>query len=154
MLAAAVLNPSHLFQHLGYAAILVIVLLGNAGVPAPEESVLVLGGYHSFGANGFRRTPLAGALPVVFADAAEPQVEKPFGLELTEKGKAHAMFAVHSDRVQNEKLWKEAAPLEGMPLVARAKPGADVLAVNPIVEVSGEKAVALAVQHHLASAPG
>jgi membrane protein DedA with SNARE-associated domain len=45
MLAPAVLDPSHLFQHLGYAAILVIVVLGNAGVPAPEESVLVLGGY-------------------------------------------------------------------------------------------------------------
>ena len=41
MLAPGVLDPSHLFQHLGYAAILVIVLLGNAGVPAPEESVLV-----------------------------------------------------------------------------------------------------------------
>jgi membrane protein DedA with SNARE-associated domain len=40
-----VLDPSHLFQHLGYAAILVVVLLGNAGVPAPEESVLMLGGY-------------------------------------------------------------------------------------------------------------
>ncbi len=39
------LDPSHLFQHLGYAAILVVVLLGNAGVPAPEESVLILGGY-------------------------------------------------------------------------------------------------------------
>jgi len=45
ILRAAVLDPSHLFQHIGYAAILVIVLLGNAGVPAPEESVLVLGGY-------------------------------------------------------------------------------------------------------------
>ena len=45
MLAPGVLDPRHLFQHLGYAAILVIVLLGNAGVPAPEESVLVLGGY-------------------------------------------------------------------------------------------------------------
>lgn len=45
MLAPTVLDPSHLFQHVGYAAILVIVLLGNAGVPAPEESVLVLGGY-------------------------------------------------------------------------------------------------------------
>ena len=39
------LDLSHLFQHFGYAAILVVVLLGNAGFPAPEESVLVLGGY-------------------------------------------------------------------------------------------------------------
>jgi membrane protein DedA with SNARE-associated domain len=45
VLSSGVLDPSHLFQHLGYAAILVVVLLGNAGVPAPEESVLVLGGY-------------------------------------------------------------------------------------------------------------
>src|SRR5215470_11998055 len=39
-----VLDLGHLFQHFGYAAILVIVLLGNMGFPAPEESVLVLGG--------------------------------------------------------------------------------------------------------------
>ena len=45
VLFSGVLDLSHLFQHLGYAAILVVVLLGNAGVPAPEESVLILGGY-------------------------------------------------------------------------------------------------------------
>jgi len=45
ILGAVVLDLSHLFQHFGYAAILVVVLLGNAGFPAPEESVLVLGGY-------------------------------------------------------------------------------------------------------------
>ena len=42
---AFVPDLTELFQHLGYAAIFVIVILGNAGVPAPEESVLVLGGY-------------------------------------------------------------------------------------------------------------
>ena len=52
MLARAGLDPSHLFQHLGYAAIEVIVLLGNAGVPAPEESVLVLGGYLAWHGRG------------------------------------------------------------------------------------------------------
>ena len=36
---------TELFQHIGYGAIFLVVLLGNAGVPAPEESVLVLGGY-------------------------------------------------------------------------------------------------------------
>src|SRR5215475_9383988 len=45
ILGAVVPDLSHLFQHFGYAAILVVVLLGNAGFPAPEESVLVLGGY-------------------------------------------------------------------------------------------------------------
>ena len=42
------LDLGHLFQHFGYAAILVVVLLGNMGFPAPEESVLVLGGYLSW----------------------------------------------------------------------------------------------------------
>jgi len=56
-----VLDPSHLFQHLGYAAILVIVLVGNAGVPAPEESALVLGGYLSW----HRRLHLSLVVPWV-----------------------------------------------------------------------------------------
>ena len=33
------------------------------------HALLVLGGYHSFGPNGFRNTPLAAVLPVVFAKA-------------------------------------------------------------------------------------
>jgi len=52
MLAPVVLDLSHLVQHLGYAAMLVIVLLGNAGVPAPERSVLVPGGYLAWHGRG------------------------------------------------------------------------------------------------------
>ncbi len=111
-----------------------------------NHSLLVLGGYASFGADGFRDKPLAQALPVVFSAAAEPQSEKPFVLKLTDKGKAHPIFTLSSDRVRGDKLWEEAPPLDGMPLVARAKPGADVLAVNPAVEVEGNSAVAIAVQ--------
>jgi membrane protein DedA with SNARE-associated domain len=50
--APGVFDLSHLFQHLGYAAILLIVLLGNAGLPAPEESVLALGGYLAWQGRG------------------------------------------------------------------------------------------------------
>jgi membrane protein DedA with SNARE-associated domain len=60
-----VLDPSHLFQHMGYAAILVIVLLSNAGVPAPEESVLVLGGYLAW--HGRLHLPLVILVGVVSA---------------------------------------------------------------------------------------
>src|SRR3989475_623135 len=35
---APVPDLTELFQHIGYGAIFVVVLLGNAGVPAPEES--------------------------------------------------------------------------------------------------------------------
>jgi len=69
MLAPAVLDPSHLFQHLGYAAILVIVLLGNAGVPAPEESVLVLGGYLAW--HGRLHLPLVIFVGVVSASLGD-----------------------------------------------------------------------------------
>ena len=69
MLAPAVLDPSHLFQHLGYAAILVIVFLGNAGVPAPEESVLVLGGYPAW--HGRLHLPLVIIVGVVSASLGD-----------------------------------------------------------------------------------
>ncbi len=69
MLAPAVLDPSHLFQHLGYGTILVIVLLGNAGVPAPEESVLVLGGYLAW--HGRLHLPLVILVGVVSASLGD-----------------------------------------------------------------------------------
>src|SRR5215469_8875779 len=61
ILGAVVLDLSHLFQHFGYAAILVVVLLGNAGFPAPEESVLVLGGYLAWQHRLLARAPLRAA---------------------------------------------------------------------------------------------
>jgi membrane protein DedA with SNARE-associated domain len=69
MRAPAVLDSSRLFQHLGYAAILVIVLLGNAGVPAPEESVLVLGGYLAW--HGRLHLPLVILVGVVSASLGD-----------------------------------------------------------------------------------
>jgi membrane-associated protein len=39
------LDLSALVQHWGYLGIFVTVLLGNVGLPAPEESVLALAGY-------------------------------------------------------------------------------------------------------------
>ena len=63
------LDLSHLFQHLGYAAILVVVLLGNAGVPAPEESVLVLGGYLAW--QGRLELPLVVLVGVISASLGD-----------------------------------------------------------------------------------
>lgn len=115
-----------------------------------NHSLLVLGGYESFGAKGFRTTPLADVLPVVFSPAATPQSDRPFTLQPTEKGITHPIFTLSSDRTRNEKLWKEAPPLDGMPLVARARPAADVLAVDPEATAEGGPAVAVAAQR----APG
>jgi uncharacterized membrane protein len=112
------------------------------------HALLVLGGYHSFGPDGFRKTPLAGVLPVVFAESPPVQSEEPFTLQLTEQGKAHPVFEVSGDRVKDAALWAAAPSLAGYSVVQRAKPGADVLAVNPGVNVNSAPAVVAAVQRY------
>ncbi|GIT29619.1 MAG: hypothetical protein Ct9H300mP1_16650 [Planctomycetaceae bacterium] len=96
----------------------------------------------------FARTPLADVLPVEFVtqEEADPANE-PFTMDLTSVGQAHPIFQVRSDRVQNKALWDRAAQLAGCSLVKRAKPGADVLATNPITSVDGKPAVVVAVQN-------
>lgn len=39
------LDPTSLLEHWGYAAVFGIVVLGNLGLPVPEETVLFLAGY-------------------------------------------------------------------------------------------------------------
>jgi hypothetical protein len=113
-----------------------------------EHALLLLGGYRSFGPDGFRATRLADALPVVFADQPPYQSEDPFLLTLTEEGRGHPIFEVSSDRVKNAEIWNEAPRLAGCSLVARAKPGAEVLAVNPGVVVNGKPAIVAATQRY------
>lgn len=38
-------DPAALVAHWGYLAVFLLVILGNAGVPVPEETVLLLAGY-------------------------------------------------------------------------------------------------------------
>ncbi len=119
--------------------------------PAPagrRRALLVLGGYHSFGPAGLQATPLAKALPVTFAQQGPPQSEQPFVLEPTEAGRQHPMFQILEDRVQNAAMWAAAPPLAGCPLIESIKPGAEVLAVNPQVEVSGGPAPVVVVQRY------
>ena len=40
-----VLNPEVAVAHWGYLAVFILVVLGNAGVPVPEESVLLVAGF-------------------------------------------------------------------------------------------------------------
>jgi hypothetical protein len=111
-----------------------------------NHSLLVLGGYRSFGADGLRKTRLADVLPVVFAAEPPYQNDEPFQLRLTAKGEEHPIFLLARDRVKNAEIWKDAPPLQGLNLVERAKPGAEELAVHPRLERDGKPAVVLAVQ--------
>lgn len=110
------------------------------------RALLVLGGYRSFGPDGFRATLLAEALPVFFAEGPPFQSEDPFPLGLTEEGRRHPIFELSGDRVKDAATWAAAPQLAGLSLVRGAKPGAEVLAVAPGVSVGGKPAVVVAVQ--------
>jgi uncharacterized membrane protein len=112
------------------------------------HSLLVLGGYRSFGPQGFRGTPLADALPVVFSDGPVAQSEDPFVLQLTEQGRQHPIFQITGDRAKDTALWSTSPQLLGSSMVERAKPGADVLAVNPGIVQQGQPAVVVATQRY------
>ena len=112
------------------------------------HALLVLGGYRSFGLGGFQATPLADVLPVVFR-ASEPfQSEGPFVPRLTEAGLRHPIFEVTGDRVKDEAMWNASPPLLGCGLVARAKQGAEVLAVNPVAGADDGPAPIVVIQRY------
>jgi hypothetical protein len=113
-----------------------------------NRALLVLGGYASFGPDGWRTTPLAAALPVVPADAEPFQHEGPFVPALTDEGKRHPAFVFTGDHVKDEEHWNETARLDGVSVVQRAKPGATVLAVHPDFKVGDNPAVAMAYQNY------
>ncbi len=116
-----------------YKALINWVDKGAAGESKRANSLLVLGGYQSFGADGFHSKPLAEVLPVVFVESGHVQAEDPFVLSLTESGKRHPVFQITGDRVADLTMWSAAPHLLGSNLVKRVKAAATVLAVHPNV---------------------
>jgi len=112
------------------------------------HGLLVMGGYQSFGPEGLRNTPLADVLPVVFQDQQPFQSEDPFVLELTEAGRRHPIFEMSGDRVKDTALWSASPHLLGSSVVKRAKPGAEVLAVNPNFVADQRPAPVVAVHRY------
>jgi membrane protein DedA with SNARE-associated domain len=75
-----------LISHWGYLAIFLFVLLGNLGVPAPEESILVLAGYLVW--QGRLRLPLVlvvGILSAIAGDNLGYWVGRRYGQEAIER---------------------------------------------------------------------
>ncbi|HMC64432.1 MAG TPA: glutamine amidotransferase, partial [Gemmataceae bacterium] len=112
------------------------------------HALLVIGGYHSFGPDGFRSTPLADVLPVIFAEKPPYQSEEAFTLKLTEEGRRHPIFELSKDRLKDAATWSTAPQLLGASLVQRAKPAAEVLAVNESLSIDGKPSVVAAVQRY------
>jgi membrane protein DedA with SNARE-associated domain len=77
---------SELISHWGYVAIFVFILLGNLGVPVPEESILVLAGYLVW--QGKLRLPLVlvvGILSAIAGDNLGYWIGRRYGQKVIER---------------------------------------------------------------------
>ncbi len=97
----------------------------------------MLGGELSFSSGGYQDTPVAAALPVDLIDPwerAELVDLGRFAPQLTEAGKVHPVAALRYVTADNVAAWKALPELEGVNLIARARPDATVLAVHPTLK--------------------
>jgi membrane protein DedA with SNARE-associated domain len=58
-------DPAELITHWGYGALFLLVILGNMGLPLPEETILVLAGYMAW--RGELRLPIVLVIGIVSA---------------------------------------------------------------------------------------
>ncbi|MBP6629402.1 MAG: hypothetical protein KA297_08220 [Kofleriaceae bacterium] len=94
----------------------------------------MLGGEQSFSSGGYDGTPVAAALPVELLPPwqRDDLIDVgPFVPTLTAAGRGHPVTALRYAADDNAAAWKALPPLEGVNLLAGAKPGATVLAVHP-----------------------
>ena len=116
--------------------------------------VMVAGKRFSPGA--YRRTLMEQMLPVEFetvalaANLAETVAEKPIHLTLTPAGKTSTMMRLSDKDEENAAFWKQLPPIYWTAKVSRAKPGAEVLLVDPdpLKETRFGKMPVLAVQQY------
>lgn len=95
----------------------------------------------------YRGTPLEDVLPVVLGAAPERVVTtEPFRWELTPEGRQDPLLRLAADSAENMRIWANLSGMYYHAGVARAKPGATVLAVNPLRSNEYGKRVILAVQ--------
>lgn len=104
-------------------------------------AVAMIGGDLSFSSGGYYGSELAQILPVVLNPddggglpaPGGPQLvdPEPFHPRLTPAGKSHVVTALRLDVKENGARWDSLPPLEGLNLVARARPQATVLLAHP-----------------------
>jgi uncharacterized membrane protein len=102
----------------------------------------MLGGRASFTSGGYYGTPVAAALPVdllgPFDSGALLDTQK-FQPVLTDAGTLHPVTSLRYAAADNLATWKGLPPLEGVNLLAGAKPDATVLAYHPRLRTKSGK---------------
>jgi len=108
-------------------------------------ALLMMGGYHSFGAGGYADSPLADVLPVVMGGKLDGHTEQPFEPKLTPAGLQHPIFKGCAQFFSSE---TSPFTLDGANRVQGTKPGATVLAVHPTEKAAQEPMPVIAVQRY------
>lgn len=90
----------------------------------------------NFNPAAYADTPLAPLLPVVpdsamTAEEAAQRSPEPFRLELTPQGESSSYLLMDPDPEENKRIWEEFPGVRWTAPVSRAKPGAEVLLVDP-----------------------
>ncbi len=102
----------------------------------------MLGGPVSFTSGGYFGTPVAAALPVELYgpfDTGPVLDTTKFSPQLTEAGTMHPVTSLRYAAEDNIATWKSLPQLEGVNLVAGAKPDAVVLATHPRLKTKAGK---------------
>ena len=102
----------------------------------------MLGGAQSFTSGGYYGTPVAAALPVELYgpfDSGPILDTQKFSPQLTDAGQMHPVTSLRYSATDNLAAWKALPQLEGVNLVAGAKPDATVLATHPELKTKSGK---------------
>ena len=102
--------------------------------------LIMLGGFHSFGAGGYARTHLGDLMPIKISQFERQQFDQPVRKDLhiegplqmrpTALGSRHYVLMLAADRNKNDKLWELLPPLSGANKLGKPRPRAMVLATD------------------------
>jgi membrane protein DedA with SNARE-associated domain len=144
-----VIDPGAVIRHWGYPAIFGFVLAGTAGLPVPEESVLVAGGYLAW--RGVLRLPLVITVGIVSAAAGDNLgywLGRRYGRRAIERYGRHVLItAERLDRAQRF-VARHGPPAV---FVARFLPGLRAW-VGPIAGMAGTRYLPFCVANTLGAA--
>jgi len=121
---------------------------------------LMLGGSTAYD-EGFIDTPIEDLLPVnlVQEKTLTPDLRgggrrgnhptgQKFSLQLTSAGRRSGLLRLGADEIANRQLWRDMPQLQGVNVTGRAKPGASVLAVHPLLRLHENPLPILAHQRY------
>lgn len=95
---------------------------------------LMVGGARSFSEGGYHATEMTDILPMEIppsfggGESLDTEVFEP---KLTSAGRSHPITQLSIDPAENDRLWKELPPLEGINKTKRMKPGGVTLLEHP-----------------------